>query len=142
MGYHYCGNKIDVFEKQGTSYRASRDKAEVIYIEMAEYIKKYTAKMNYEYWNDHSAEILARLKRNKDILLAETNDEKIFKMIDELYDQGFIYTELKGSIPFEVYHKKGLDHYITKDLKKRGIDRVSDIDINTLKQSYIFTRGA
>ena len=136
MGYHYCGNKIEVFEKQGTSYRASRDKAEVIFIEMADEIKKYTAKMNYEYWNDHQAEILARLKRNKDILLAETKKKKIFDMINELYDQGFIWTDLQGETPFEVYHKKVLDHYITKDLKKRGIDRVSDIDINSLKNRF------
>ena len=111
MGYHYCGNKIEVFEKQGTSYWVARDKAEMLYVEMADYIQKYRTKMNGN-WLDADMQILANLLRNKDALLEATEDKVISKMLETIYEVGFEWAELENKIPLWAYEEKVLDQYL------------------------------
>ena len=111
MGYHYCGNKIEVFEKQGTSYWFARDKAEMLYVEMADLIQKYRTKMNGN-WLDADMKILANLLRNKDALLEATEDKVISQMLETIYEVGFEWAELENKIPLWAYEEKVLDQYL------------------------------
>ena len=115
---NYCGPKIDFFHKQGTSYRIAMEKAEMLYIDMADKIKNLTSAMNGN-WNDFHLLSLARLKRNKDILDAENNDEKIIKMLKEIEKHGILFVEFKGSPittrSIKSYENELLDKYLHKN---------------------------
>ncbi len=110
----YCGPKIDFFHKQGTAYRTSCDKAEMLYVYMAEKIQKFTSRMRGN-WTDFDLEVLARMQRNKDILFAETDNHKINVMLDELHNDGICFAELQGTVSdVEVYQEKLLKKYLHK----------------------------
>lgn len=114
---NYCGPKIDFFHKQGTSYRIAMYKAEMLYIDMADKIKKFTTCMNGN-WIDFDLQTLARLKRNKDILFSENKDEKIIKMLKEIEKHGILFAEFKGSIftrSIKSYENELLDKYLHKN---------------------------
>ena len=73
------------FVKEGLSYSAAKYKATYAYYYLSNEINKVAARLRRDPFNESHQDTLANLKRSKEILLKEKNENKVNIILDKLY---------------------------------------------------------
>tara|TARA_Y100001972_G_C7553217_1_gene278064 strand:+ start:429 stop:716 length:288 start_codon:yes stop_codon:yes gene_type:complete len=75
----------DKFVKEGLSPITAKYKATYLYCYLADEIRKIQSRLNKDPYNELNQEYLQILKKNKQTLLEEKNEDKVNAILDKLY---------------------------------------------------------